>query len=138
MARSRWYPAKTITDADYADDWVLLADTPAQAESLLHNLEQAAGYHGLYMNANKTEYMCFKQKETISTLSGKLLRLVNQFTYLNCHSLSTESDVNICLAKAWNVIDRLLIIWKSHLFNKIKWDFFQAVTVSIQLCGCTI
>ena len=28
--RSRRYPAKTITDADYADDIALLANTPAQ------------------------------------------------------------------------------------------------------------
>ncbi len=33
--RSRSYPAKTITDADYADDIALLANTPNQAETLL-------------------------------------------------------------------------------------------------------
>ena len=42
-ARSRRYPAQTITDADYADDIALLANTPVQAESLLHSLEKAAG-----------------------------------------------------------------------------------------------
>ena len=31
--RSRRYPAKTITDADYTDDIVLLANTPAQAKT---------------------------------------------------------------------------------------------------------
>ena len=29
------YPAKTITDTDYADDIALLANAPTQAESLL-------------------------------------------------------------------------------------------------------
>ena len=29
--RSKRYPAKTITDADYADDLALLANTPNQA-----------------------------------------------------------------------------------------------------------
>ena len=33
--RSRMYPAKTITDADYADDIAILANTPDQAETLL-------------------------------------------------------------------------------------------------------
>ena len=33
--RSRRYPAQTITDADYADDIALLANTPAQAESMV-------------------------------------------------------------------------------------------------------
>ena len=32
--RSKRYPAKTITDADYADDLALLANTPNQAETL--------------------------------------------------------------------------------------------------------
>ena len=36
--RSRRYPAKTITDADYADDIAILANTPDQAETLLHSL----------------------------------------------------------------------------------------------------
>ncbi len=35
--RSRRYPAKTITDADYADDIAILANTPNQAETLLHS-----------------------------------------------------------------------------------------------------
>ena len=42
--RSRRYPAKTITDADYA---VILANTPNQAETLLHSLERAAAGIGL-------------------------------------------------------------------------------------------
>ena len=37
--RSRRYPAKLITDTDYADDIVLLENAPAQAETLLHSLE---------------------------------------------------------------------------------------------------
>ena len=40
--RSSRYPAKTITDADYVDDIVLMANTPNQAETLLHSLERAA------------------------------------------------------------------------------------------------
>ena len=34
---SRRYPAKTITDADYADDIAILANTPDQAETQLHS-----------------------------------------------------------------------------------------------------
>ena len=43
-----------ITDADYADDKVLLENTPAKANSLLHSLDQAAGGIGLHWNADKT------------------------------------------------------------------------------------
>ena len=47
--------AKTITDADYADDIAILANTPDQAETQLHSLERAAAGIGLYVNADKTE-----------------------------------------------------------------------------------
>ena len=40
-----------------ADDRVLLANTPAQAESLLHSCEQATGGIGLYVNSDKIELM---------------------------------------------------------------------------------
>ena len=49
-----------MTDADYVDDQGLLANTPAQRESRLHNLEQAAEGNDLNMNANKRESICFK------------------------------------------------------------------------------
>ena len=39
MARSRQYPIEIMTDANYADDLALPANTPAKAESLLHSLE---------------------------------------------------------------------------------------------------
>ena len=57
--RSRSCPAKTITNAGYADDIAFLANTTAQAETLLHSLEWAAAGFGLHVNAHKTEYMYF-------------------------------------------------------------------------------
>ena len=65
-----------MTDANYRDIVLL---TPAQAESLLHNLEQTSGSIGVYVNANKTEFMYFKES-TISTLkwqSSEISRLVH-------------------------------------------------------------
>ena len=64
----------------------LLANTPAQAESLLQSLDKAAGGVGLYVNVDKTEYMCFNQnqKETFPTkkwvfeTSGQVHRLRKQ------------------------------------------------------------
>ena len=55
--RSRRYPAKTITDADYADDIAILANTHAQAETLLHSLERAAAGIGFHVNAHKTKHV---------------------------------------------------------------------------------
>ena len=135
--RSRRYPAKTITEADYADDIALLANTPNQAETLLHSLERAAAGIGLHVNAHKTEFMCFNQKGGISTLDRTSMKLVDKFTYLGSSVSSTDKDIDTRLTKAWRAIDRLSIIWKSNLTDKMKRSFFQAAVVSILLYGCT-
>ena len=41
--------------------------------------------------------LCFKQG-VISTLSGRPIKLVDKFTYLDSNISSTESDVNIRIA----------------------------------------
>ena len=61
--KNRRYLTETLTNADYAYDLALLA----QIESLLRNLEQAAGGIGFYMNANKREFIFFKPEKAIST-----------------------------------------------------------------------
>ena len=63
LAKERRYPAQTITDVDYANDRALLANTPAQAEFLLNSQKRAAAGIGLHVNADKTEYMCFNQRD---------------------------------------------------------------------------
>ena len=100
--RSRRYPATTITDADYADDIAILANTP-----------------------------------DISTLEGTSLKLVDKFTYLGSSVESTEKDIETRLMKAWTAINRLSIIWKSDLTDKMKRSFFQAAVTSILLYRCT-
>ena len=98
---------RTITDADYADDIALLANTPTQAEYLLHSLERATGGIVPHVNADKTEFMCFNQIGHISTLNGRSLKLEDKFTYLRSSVSSTENDINTRLAKAWTATDRL-------------------------------
>ena len=50
-----------------AVDIALLANSLAQAESMLQSLERTAGSIYLYVNADKTEKMCFNQRGDIST-----------------------------------------------------------------------
>ena len=92
--RSRTYSAQTITDTNYADDIALLANTPAQAKTLLHSLERAATGIGLHVNADKTEYMCFNQTGDISTLNRSSLKLVDKFSYLGSILSSTEKGMD--------------------------------------------
>ena len=99
--------------------------------------KQAAAGIGLDVNAHKTEYMCYNQTGDISTLDGTPLKLVDIFTYLGSSVESTEKDIDTRLTKAWTDINRLSIIWKSDLTDKMKCSFFQAAVTSILLYGCT-
>ena len=114
---------------DYADDIARLANTPAQAESLLHSLERAAGAISLHVNADKTKYMCFNQRGNVSTLNGGPLKLVDKSTCLGNTVSSTNQDISTWLAKAWTTSDRLSVIWKSDLTDKIKCIFPSSVRV---------
>ena len=107
--RSKRYPAKTITDADYAGDLALLANTHNQTEILLHSLERATAGIGLHVNAHKTEYMCYNQTGNITTVDRASLKLVDKFTYLGSSISSTEKDINTRLMKAWAAIDHMEI-----------------------------
>ena len=73
----------------------------------------------------------------ISTLDGTSLKLVDKFTYLGSSISSTEKDIDTRLTTAWTAIDRLSIIWKSDLTDKMKCSFFQAAVVLILQYGCT-
>ena len=85
----------------------------------------------------KTEYLCYNQTGDISTLDGTPLKLLDKFTYLGSSVASTENDIDTRLTKTWTAINRLSIIWKSDLTDKMKRSFFQAAVTSILLYGCT-
>ena len=130
--RSRKYPTKTITDANCADDILLLANTPTQAKTLLHSLEWATASNGLHVNAHKTEYVCFNQTGNISTLNGSPLKLVDKFTFLGSSVSSIETDFNTWLAKAW----QLLIGYRSYGSQTwpIKWNAVSSKQRSCHYC----
>ena len=69
-----------------------------------------------------------KKDEAIS-LNDKPLKLVEQFLYLGSNISSMESKGNIH-------INWLSTILKSDLSDTIKWESFQAVTMSVQSYIC--
>ena len=81
--------------------------------------------------------MCYNKTGDISTQDGTSMKLVDKFTYLGSSVSSTKKDIDTRLTKAWTAIDRLSIIWKSDLIDKMKRSLFQAAVVSILLYGCT-
>jgi exonuclease III len=136
-ARSSRYPAKTITDVDYADDLALLSDTISDANRLLHLIETAASEIGLHINAGKTEYISYNQQGVILSKNNKTIKSVNEFVYLGSNIQSTERDIEIRKAKAWAALDSLSTVWKSTLSEKLKKQFFRATVESVLLYGST-
>ena len=138
--------------------WVMVIFRWLFLFSSVEATQRATAGIGLHVNAHKTEYMCNNQTGNISTLCGTSLKLVDnqtgdistldrtslklvkKFTYQWSSVSSTEKDIDTRLTKAWKAwmaIDRLSIIWKSNLTDKMKRSFFQAAVVSILLYGCT-
>ena len=53
-------------NTNYADDLALHTNTRAQTKFLLHCIVETTGGIGLYMNSNKSDFMCFKQEKKTS------------------------------------------------------------------------
>ena len=62
---------------------------------------------GPHVNADNTEYMCFKQRDDIFKLKGGPLKLENKFNSLGSNVSSTENDISTRLAKVWTAVNRL-------------------------------
>ena len=61
----------------------------------------------------------------INEATGGPLKLMDKFTYRGSSASSAENDINMRLVKAaWTAIDRISVIWKSDLWDKIKRSFF--------------
>ena len=75
----------------------------------------------------------FKHGGAIFSLNSKQLKSFDQFKYLGSNIASTKA-ISIS-AKVKH--DRLTNVLKSVLFDKIKPDFFQPVSMSVLLNGCT-
>ena len=77
------------------------------------------------MSTQRKESLCALIKRgDISTLNGRFLKQWGKFTYLGSSVSSTKTEINTQLTKVWTAIDRLSVIWKSDLSDKIKRSFF--------------
>ena len=50
---------------------------------------------------------------------------------------SIEGNANIRIRKALTIVNMLMPMGKSNLSEKIKWEFFQAIAMSVLLYGST-
>ena len=109
--RSRIYPAIKITDADYAYDLIIFADSSRNAENLLNVLEESGKSVGLKVNIKKTQQMNINSNKTVKSI-GIVLKNVDNLIYLGSEIESTDIVIQIRIAKFWAVLDKVSSIWK--------------------------
>ena len=85
------------------------------------------------MNDWSSNLLAAIPQSRVLTITPRVLPLIIR----NLIVASTEKDIDTRLTKAWTAINRLSIIWKSDLTDKMKRSFFQAAVASILLYGCT-
>ena len=61
------------------------------------------------------------------------MELVHKLTSLVSGVSSTKTGIKTRLAKALTALNKLSVMWKSNLADKMKRSFFQAAVVSIPL-----
>ena len=131
VTKRRWLCVCAIPNyIDYADD-IAISQIPLPKPNPCCKVWNWQKMALASMGTQIKEYMRFNQKGDISTLNSGSLKLGNKFMYLEISVSSTESDITLRQAKEWTVIDRLLIIWQSNLFDKIKRNIFQGAVASI-------
>ena len=118
---SRKYPAKMLTDADFADDLVILSDKIGNAAKLLLKiLETIAASVGLCLNTTKTKFIAVNTEGTVTAQNGCDVEQVNNFNYLGSKIISSENDIQVTIGSAWSALNKLTPIWKSNLDVSIK------------------
>ncbi len=137
-ARSSRYPAKYLTDTDFADDIALISQSLEHAEELLQSLEQASNCVGLYLNESKTECMkkCISNNtHPVKTLNGTILKQVDDYKYLGSFISSSLKDFLTRKGMAWSACNDMHKIWSSQLTTRFKIRIFRATIEPILLYG---
>ena len=136
--KSRRHPKQVLTDLDFADDISLLSDEIAQAQELLLRVERECKKVGLGINAKKTKGLPLNvdSPAPLHTADGTEIEWVEDFKYLGSWVESTEKDMSVRRALAWQALNKMSSIWTSSMRSDLKRRFFVSTVESILLYGC--
>ena len=136
--QSRRFPAKHLSDLDFADDIALLESSMPRAQSQLTKTADAAADLGLIISAPKTEYMtinCHHQPPL--RVYGNPIKHVSDFRYLGSMMASSTNDLKRRKGLAWAAFWKLQRLWKSpNIPISTKVRLFDTTCVTVLLYGC--
>ena len=86
--QSTRHPACHLSDLDYAEDIALFADTTQEEVLLLHQVESASKYVGLFLKSNKTNYMHINTSanDSVHESDGNQIEKEEDFKYLGSYT----------------------------------------------------
>ena len=99
---------------------------------------------GLHLNADKTKILnnnSIDNSYEVKTLSGHILKQVQNFKYLGAYMADSCHDFNTKKGLAWAAVNKLDCIWKSSFNRNLKVKLFRACVESILLYNsetCTV
>ncbi|CAI9741839.1 Hypothetical predicted protein [Octopus vulgaris] len=134
---SKRVKTKKISDAEFADDIFLLANTVSEIEELMQEVETMSMSVALKMNEIKAKNLVenIKKPEKIMNVDRKPLELVEDFLYLGAKTGNTEGDIVEKKSKAWVACHSFRSVWKSDLCKDLKICVFVAAVEPALLCG---
>ena len=71
--------------------------------------------------------------DPLTTIKGEELAEVSNSKYLGSYMQSTEADLKSRKAVAWKALNSMSAVWKSHISDSLKSNFFQAIVETAQL-----
>jgi len=134
--QSRRFPAKYVTDFDFADDIALVSSTVENAQFMLQCIEREALKVGLKLNQKKTEYIIvgkdIDKSQLIYAKNGPI-KLVEDFKYLGSWLMRSQKDFEVRKAIAWSAATKMCKIWRSNLSRECKIKLFTTTVESVLL-----
>jgi hypothetical protein len=134
-----------LADTDYADDIMLISNSPVEAQDLLNRLETAAGKMGLRINAAKTKVMEIAPQDPDGTqwdirLGTEVVEQVDHFKYLGSTITAcgkSISDINARIGRASGIFASLRKrLWsRAEVSQKTKLRVLDAAVMSVLLYG---
>jgi sorting nexin-29 len=122
----------------YADDVVLLSESPAGLQHLLTAFEAAAFERGLRINmgAGKTECFAFDPGQSVAvSVSAGPVPQVSHYKYLGVLSLSPEKEFCVRKGRAWSSVSKFDDVWRSEVPLEVKRQLFRALVEPIFTYG---
>lgn len=132
----------------YADDLVILSDSPKKLQDMIHSLNLYCGKWSLNINLNKSKIMVFREYPRISSqlewfYGNQKIEIVNEYKYLGViltYNLSFLKHLEERLITAKSAINAS---WQNYMYNpKIsfsnKLKIFNTAAKSIMFYGAQI